>query len=71
MSIPGQEILIEYDDEELNCHVMLNSGKVIGLGATHSDALEDLREAAHFYLDTMIDLKLRDMNRVTPAEGGQ
>jgi hypothetical protein len=69
MSMPGQEIQIEYDDEERNCHAMLESGKAIGLGTTSSEALEDLRQAAHYYIDTIIELKLDELNREVPPEG--
>ena len=43
---------------------MLDSATAIGTGMTHEDALEDLREAAHFYIDTMIDLKLQEMGKI-------
>lgn len=66
MSTPGQEIQIEYDDVEQNCYVMLGIGKTIGLGTTDREALQDLREAAHFYIDTTIDLKLQEMSKVAP-----
>jgi RNase adaptor protein for sRNA GlmZ degradation len=69
MSMADQEILLEYDDEERNCHAMLDAGKALGLGTTHREALEDLREAAHYYINTMIDLKLRELNQEVPAEG--
>ena len=69
MSMPGQEIQIGYDDAERDCHAILDSGKVIGLGATNNEALEDLREAAHFYIDTTINLKLQEINGSTPLQG--
>ena len=69
MSMPGQEIQIEYDEENHDCHVVWESGKAIGLGMTHREALEDLREAAHFYIDTTIDLKLQEINGIIPVEG--
>lgn len=34
---------------------------VIGMGQTEVKALEDLREAVHFYVDSFIDLKFKDM----------
>ena len=36
---------------------------VIGAGKTAGDALQDLREAAHFGVDTMIDRKLQDIKK--------
>jgi hypothetical protein len=69
MAKSSREIQIEYDKENRNCHVILEAGKAIGLGTTRRDALEDLREAAHFYVDSMIDMKLREPNQVVPVEG--
>ena len=34
---------------------------VIGMGKTRHEALEDLREAAHFGVDTLSDLRLKDI----------
>ena len=36
---------------------------VIGAGKTAGEALEDLREAAHFGVDTLIDRKLENMKK--------
>jgi hypothetical protein len=36
---------------------------VIGAGKTEGEALEDLREAAHFGVDTLIDRKLQDTKK--------
>jgi predicted RNase H-like HicB family nuclease len=36
---------------------------VIGAGKTADEALEDLREAAHFGVDTLIDRKLQDIKK--------
>jgi hypothetical protein len=33
----------------------------IGMGKTEKEALEDLREAAHFGIETMVNLKLREI----------
>ena len=63
MYLPGCEIQIEYDEPNGNCHVIMDSGRAIGLGTTHRGALEDLREAAHFFIDTTIDLKLLELDR--------
>ena len=37
---------------------------VVGAGNTHSEAMEDLREAAHFGVDSIINLKLNECNRM-------
>jgi orotidine-5'-phosphate decarboxylase len=36
---------------------------VIGAGKTRHEALDDLRQAAHFGADTFIDLKLKDISK--------
>jgi len=36
---------------------------VIGTGKTRDEALQDLREAAHFGVDAMIDRKLKDIKK--------
>ena len=36
---------------------------VIGAGKTAGEALEDLREASHFGVDTLIDRKLRNIKK--------
>lgn len=69
MSMSCHEIRIEYDNPERNCYVILDSGKAIGLGTTDREALEDLRDVAHFYIDTTIDLKLQEVNGTIPVEG--
>ena len=37
---------------------------VIGAGKSRHEALQDLRQAAHFGADTFIDLKLKDINKI-------
>ena len=37
---------------------------VIGLGMAKQEALEDLREAAHFGVDSLIDQKLRNISEI-------
>ena len=37
---------------------------VIGAGKTRHEALDDLRQAAHFGVDTFIELKLKDINKI-------
>ena len=42
---------------------------VISSGKTKEEALEDLREAAHFGVDTFVDLKLRDIRERGDTDG--
>ena len=51
-------IEIEFDEEAQNYYISWEP-MVISLGKTKEEALEDLREAAHFDVDTLIDLKLK------------
>ena len=51
-------IEIEFDEEAQNYYISWEP-MVISLGKTKEEALEDLREAAHFGVDTLIDLKLK------------
>ena len=54
-----RDIEIEFD-EETQEHYIIWEPVVIGLGKTRVEALQDLREAAHSGVDTLIDLKLAD-----------
>ena len=51
------DIEIEFDEETRDYYIVW-SPTVISLGKTKDEALEDLREAAHLFVDTMVDLKL-------------
>lgn len=53
-------IEIEFDEETQDYYIIWNP-IVIGSGKTREEALEDLKGAAHYGVDTLIDLKLRDM----------
>ncbi len=57
-----QDIEIELDPET-NDYFIIWEPRVISLGKTEGEALEDLREAAHFAVDTLIDLKHKDIER--------
>ena len=57
----SEDILIELDGESQDYYVIWQP-KVVGAGRTKQEALEDLRQAAHFGVDTMIDLKLRNVS---------
>lgn len=53
-------IEIDFDEETQDYYIIWNP-IVIGSGKTREEALEDLKGAAHYGVDTLIDLKLRDM----------
>jgi len=53
-------IEIEFD-EETQAYYIVWEPLVISSGNTRQESLEDLRKAAHFAVDTLIDLKLRDI----------
>lgn len=53
------DITVECDTETMDYYSVWEP-LVIGAGKTAREALEDLREAAHFSVDTLIDLKLNN-----------
>ncbi len=59
------DIEIEFDEESQNYYICWQP-IVISLGKTKYETLDDLREAAHLGIDTLIDLKLTDIR-----EGGE
>jgi hypothetical protein len=48
-------------DRETQGHYIIWDPIVIGMGKTKREALEDLRAAAHFGVDTLIDLRLKQI----------
>ena len=56
------DIDIEFDGET-GSYFVFWTPCIAGSGATQHEALEDLRAAAHFGVDTMIDLKTGDINK--------
>ena len=54
-------INLEFDRETQEYHIFW-APILIGTGKTRHQALEDLRTAAHFGVDTLIDLKLQDID---------
>jgi predicted RNase H-like HicB family nuclease len=56
----SSNISIEYDGESGEYFIVWEP-LVIGTGRAVIDALQDLREAAHIGVDTMIDIKLKDI----------
>jgi predicted RNase H-like HicB family nuclease len=55
-------IKLEFDNQAGEYYIIWEP-TVIGAGRTRGDALEDLREAAHFGVDTLIDLKLKNIKK--------
>ena len=55
--LDDENVEIRFDEESLNYYADCRF-IAIGLGKTRKEALEDLREAAHFGIDTLINLKL-------------
>ena len=51
-------IEIGFDEETQNYYISWEL-RVISLGKTEEEALENLREAGHLGVDTLIDLKLK------------
>ncbi len=57
------EMLIEYDKEIQSYYVAWRPVTAVGLGKTEKGALEELRKTAHYGIDTMVDLKLKEIVR--------
>jgi len=54
-------IHLKFDDITQDYYVVWES-IAMGAGKTKQEALDDLRQAAHFGIDTFIDLKLKDID---------
>ena len=57
------EIIITYDDDSQSYYCIWRPLTIVGLGKTEAEALDDLRAAAHFGIETMVDLKLREIGK--------
>jgi predicted RNase H-like HicB family nuclease len=55
-------INLEFDSETGEYYIIWEP-VVIGAGKTEDEALEDLREAAHFGVDSLIALKLKNIRK--------
>jgi len=55
-------INLDFDNETGEYYIIWKP-VIIGTGETGDKALEDLREAAHFGVDTLINLKLKDIKK--------
>ena len=57
------DIDVEFDAASQGYYVIWEP-IVIGAGKTRHEALDDLKQAAHFGVDTFIELKLKDINKI-------
>lgn len=58
----NREILLEFDEEIDSYYAIWQPMKAVGLGHTRIEALEDLRAAAHFGIETKVNLTLETIN---------
>jgi hypothetical protein len=63
-----QDIKLEFDKETQSYYIIWQP-VIISLGKTRTAALQDLREAAHFGVDNLIDLKLKDIRKGDKSDG--
>ena len=61
-TLDKNDINLEFDSQTREYYIIWKP-VVIGMGETRGKALEDLREAAHFGADILIDLKLENIKR--------
>jgi predicted RNase H-like HicB family nuclease len=61
--LPYDEITITYDDDSQSYYCIWRPLISVGLGKTESEALDDLRAAAHLGIETVVDLKLREIEK--------
>lgn len=59
--LPYDEIIIDYDDDSQSYYCIWRPLISVGLGKTEAEALDDLRAAAYFGIETLVDLKLREI----------
>jgi len=59
--LPYDDIIIAYDDDSQSYYCIWRPLTSVGMGKTEAEALDDLRAAAHFGIETMVDLKLREI----------
>jgi hypothetical protein len=59
--LPDDEIKIEFDEEYGFFYIIWRPVIAIGMGETEKGALEDLREAANFGVETAVNLKLAEI----------
>ena len=61
-TLPKNNISIHHDSETGDYYIVWKP-LVIAAGKTEREALEDLRTAAHFGVDTLINLKLKNIEK--------
>jgi hypothetical protein len=61
-ALDKNDINLEFDSQSGEYYVIWKP-VVIGMGKTKGKALADLREAAHFGVDTFIDRKLENIKK--------
>lgn len=59
--LPCNEILVAYEDDSQSYYSIWQPLTCVGLGKTKVEALADLRAAAHFGIETVVDLKLTEI----------
>jgi predicted RNase H-like HicB family nuclease len=55
------EIIIAYDEDSQSYYCIWRPLTSAGLGKTETEALNELRAAAHFGIDTAVNLKVREI----------
>ena len=61
--LPYDEIIIAYDGDSQSYYCIWRPLTSVGLGKTEAEALNDLRAAAHFGIDTAVNLKVREIEK--------
>jgi predicted RNase H-like HicB family nuclease len=61
--LPYDEITIAYDDDSQSYYCIWRPLISVGLGKTEAEALDDLRAAAHLGIETMVGLKLNEIEK--------
>jgi predicted RNase H-like HicB family nuclease len=69
MSQLPNEIRIEYDDDSQGYYIIWQPLTVVGMGGTKQEALEDLKAAAHFGIEEMVNSKLKEIGSDLFARG--
>ena len=62
MTALANSINLEFDEKSGEYYIVWEP-VVLATGKTRDEALQDLKEAAHFGVDTMIDRKLKDIKK--------
>ena len=61
--LPCDDIIIAYDGDSRSYYCIWRPLTGVGLGKTEAEALDDLRAAGHFGIETMVNLKLREIEK--------